>query len=284
MSLSFAHLTPADVAAARALHPRAVAPSLLSRVAPWAIAAAALGYLIWLGARFGLTPERFVLGLSKLGGAILDMFPPSPGDVLVPILVATAQTLAMAFLGTLIAAVVAFPLGLLGAKTVVSNPVAHFLIRRVFDVFRAIPALIWALIFVRAVGLGPLAGVLALAMSDFAPLAKLNAEAIENADRRPMEGVTSAGASRLLVLRFGLLPQVLPIQMSQALYFFESNVRSAAILGIVGAGGIGQELSESIRLFNWNEVAFILIVFLVLVAIIDQISKAIRQAIIGKRS
>jgi len=279
-----AHLTEADLAAARSAHPGLMRPFGQREVVAAGVAVLVLVYFVWLGLRFGLTPARIWNGLGKFGAAVLDMFPPDPGGLFWQILFATGETVAMAFLGTVLATLMAFPLAFIGAKTVVSNGVLHFLIRRVFDVFRSIPSLIWALIFVRAVGLGPLAGVLALAISDTAPLAKLGAEAIENADRKPMEGVMSTGATRLLTLRFGLLPQVLPVQLSQALYFFESNVRSAAILGIVGAGGIGQELSESIRLFAWQEVAFILVVFLILVALIDQGSKFIRQSIIGKRT
>ena len=156
--------------------------------------------------------------------------------------------------------------------------------RRIFDIFRGIPSLIWALLFVAGFGLGPMAGVLALMMADFAPLAKMGAEAIENADRKPVEGVTSTGASRLQVLRFALVPQILPVQLSQSLYFFESNVRSAAVLGIVGAGGIGYYLSDLSRNNHWDMVAFILIVFLVLVYAIDFVSKRLRGLITGERA
>jgi phosphonate transport system permease protein len=112
-------------------------------------------------------------------------------------------------------------------------------------------------------------------------LAKLFAEAIENADRRQMDAVTAVGGSRLLVIRFGLLPQVLPVLLAQVLYSFESNTRSAAILGVVGAGGIGLQIAERIKVRYWDEVSFIIILILVTVAVIDQVSARVRRRLIG---
>jgi phosphonate transport system permease protein len=237
-------------------------------------------YLLWAVAEMGMTWERLFFGFGKLGDVARLMIPPNDAGFFWDFMKGLGETLGMAFIGTFVAAVIAVPLGFLGAKTVVSNPVAHFLIRRVFDVFRATPSLIWALIFIRAVGLGPMAGVLALILSDFAALAKLNAEAIENADKRQVEGVTASGAGGILALRFGVLPQILPVMLSQSLYFFESNVRSAAIFGIVGAGGIGFYLNERIRLQMWDQAAFIVVMFLIAVYIIDRISFWIRNRLI----
>jgi len=163
----------------------------------------------------------------------------------------------------------------------IEGALAHFSIRRVFDGFRGVDQLIWALAFVRAVGLGPLAGVLAITAADICVLAKLFAEAIENADKRQTEGIAAVGASRLLVIRFGLLPQVLPVLLAQALYSFESNTRSAAILGVVGAGGIGLQIAERIRVRYWDEVSFIIILILITVAVIDQVSARVRRRLIG---
>jgi phosphonate transport system permease protein len=214
------------------------------------------------------------------------MWPPEVGNAgtLASIATGLAQTVAMAFLGTLVAALIAVPLGFFGARLVVRNPVLHFLIRRTFDIFRGMPALVWALVFARAVGLGPMTGVLAFIAADFAPLSKLYAEAIEAADTRAVEGVRSTGATNLATLRFGLLPQVLPNMLSQALYFFESNVRSASILGIVGAGGIGGVLDEAIKFSQWHEVLFILLWLFAIVFIIDQISGVLRERLIGRRA
>jgi phosphonate transport system permease protein len=123
--------------------------------------------------------------------------------------------------------------------------------------------------------------VLAIATSDIATLSKLYAEAIENAERRQVEGVVAAGGGALARLRFGVLPQVLPIMLAQALYYFESNTRSAAILGVVGAGGIGLQIAERIRVRHWDEVAFIIILMIVTVAGIDWISGKLRRKLIG---
>jgi phosphonate transport system permease protein len=211
------------------------------------------------------------------------MIPPSPGELWVEILQGLAESLAMAFLGTAIAATVAIPLGFLGARNVATNMLFRFSLRRVFDGMRGVDQLIWALAYVRAVGLGPLAGVLAIATADIAVLAKLYAEAIENAEKKQAEGIAAAGGSPMLVMRFGILPQVAPIMLGHALYFFESNTRSASILGVVGAGGIGLQIAERIRVRNWDEVAFIIIMMVVMVMAIDWVSQRLRRRLIGGR-
>jgi len=277
-------ITPEEITRARNAYGDIISPSPLRRAMPWLLSAVVLGYLAWLWIKCGLTLELFAKGAGKLGEFVVKMLPPDPGPYAGEFLSATGETLGMAFLGTLFAAVIAFPLAYLGASNVVRNGPVHFLIRRLFDIFRGIPSLIWALVFVAGFGLGPMAGVLALMMADFAPLAKMGAEAIENADRKPVEGVTSTGASKLQILRFAMVPQILPIQLSQALYFFESNVRSAAVLGIVGAGGVGYYLSDLSRNNHWDMVAFILIMFLILVYAIDFISKRLRGLITGERA
>jgi phosphonate transport system permease protein len=187
----------------------------------------------------------------------------------------------MAFLGTLLAFVAAVPLGFLGARNVFSNRVFHFSIRRFFDAVRGVDSLIWALIFISVVGLGPFAGVMALAVSDMGTLSKLFADAIENIDPSQVEGVQATGANRIQVMRCAMMPQIFPIMLSSGLYFFESNTRSATILGVVGAGGIGLQLADRIRINNWDEVAFIVIMILVTVALIDTLSKKVRHHFIG---
>jgi phosphonate transport system permease protein len=244
----------------------------------WAAFLAWLGWALW---HFDFAPGRLWNGLTGLAVILRLMVPPSPGELWLDILQGLAESVAMAFLGTFVAALIALPLGFLGAGNVVTNTLFRFSLRRVFDGFRGVDQLIWALAFVRAVGLGPLAGVLAIATADVAVLAKLNAEAIENAERRQVEGVTAAGGGFLARLRFGLLPQVLPVVLAQALYFFESNTRSAAILGVVGAGGIGLQISERIRVRHWDEVAFIILLMVATVAAIDWVSARLRRRLIG---
>jgi phosphonate transport system permease protein len=240
-------------------------------------------FLAWfIGALwyFDFSPTRLWNGLNGLGKILVLMIPPSPGELWVEILKGLAESVAMAFLGTFMAAIVAVPLGFMGARNVVTTTLLRFSLRRVFDGMRGVDQLIWALAFVRAVGLGPLAGVLAIFVSDIAVLSKLYAEAIENAEKRQAEGVTAAGGSRLLGIRFGILPQVAPVMLAQALYFFESNTRSASILGVVGAGGIGLQIAERIRVRHWDEVAFIIILMIITVAAIDWISGRIRRRLI----
>jgi phosphonate transport system permease protein len=193
-----------------------------------------------------------------------------------------AETLAMAFLGTFLASLVALVIGFLAARNIVRIPIFRHTVRRILDVFRGIDQLVWALVFVRAVGLGPLAGVLAIFISDIGTLSKLYSEAIENIDRKQVEGVKATGAGPVRTIRFGILPQVLPVFLSQSLYFLESNTRSATILGIVGAGGIGMIIIERFRATLYDQVVFVVINVLILVAIIDWVSKKIRMKFIGE--
>jgi phosphonate transport system permease protein len=273
--------TAAEIAALRARMPRAFGPSR----AVWAARiAGAVAFVAWLATLlwwFEVTPQRLWNGLFGLGKIITMMIPPSPGEHWDAILIGLGESVAMAFLGSTMAVLIAFPLGFLGANNIVINTLAHFSIRRLFDGLRGMDQLIWALAFVRAVGLGPLAGVLAITAAEIAVLAKLFAEAIENADTRQTEAVTAVGGNRLLRIRFGILPQVLPVMLAQFLYQVESNTRSASILGVVGAGGIGLQIAERIKVRYWDEVLFIILLILVTVALIDQVSARVRRRLIG---
>ena len=273
--------TPAEIALWQQRLPRAFGVGPAGVAIRWAAGAA---FLIWLFSLlwwFEVTPQRLWNGLSGLGTIVRLMVPPSPGALWMDIVKGLAESLAMAFLGTFIAAAIAVPLGFLGARNVVTVTLLRFSLRRFFDGIRGVDQLIWALAYVRAVGLGPLAGVLAIATSDIAVLAKLYAEAIENAEKKQSEGIVASGGGRLQSLRFGILPQVLPVMLAQALYFFESNTRSAAILGVVGAGGIGLQIAERIKVRHWDEVAFIIIMMVVMVGLIDFVSARIRKRLIG---
>jgi phosphonate transport system permease protein len=247
---------------------------------PTAIVLAALFAVWWLGLSVG----RLGPGLATLFKFVGLMFPPSSGGHLHLFLEAMGETLAIAFLGTLIAALAAAPLALLAAKTTAPSRALRFLVRRVLDTIRGIDTLIWALVFVGAVGLGPFAGILAIAVSDTGSFGKLFSEAIESTEERARETVVASGGGRLMALRFGLAPQVLPVIASQVLYYFESNTRSATIIGIVGAGGIGLQLSEAIRTYDFDQVAFIVLLILIAVAAIDWISGKLRFAVMGRRN
>jgi phosphonate transport system permease protein len=254
------------------------------KISAIAIAIVALAVYVFGVIALDVSPLRVMRGLGRLGDIAMLMLPPSPGtwDHFWLYLNALGQTLSIALLGTLLAAVLAFPVGFIAARNIVANRIVHFLARRSLDAVRSVDILIWALIWIDVVGLGPFAGMLAIASADFGAFGKLVSEAIETAQRRPVDGVLSAGGSRLHAVRFGIVPQVLPVFASQVLYFFESNTRSATIVGIVGGGGIGLWLSEQIQVLGWQDAAFIILMILVMVAVIDAVSRRLRGAIIGR--
>jgi len=273
----------ADSAALVARHPAIFRPALADRLLAPAVVALVLGLFAYSLVALGFTFERVWNGIGRLGTIVVHMLPPDAGRFFWIYLKALGETVAIALLGTLLGAIIAVPLALLAAKNIVPNRLFHFGWRRGLDFFRAIDVLIWALIWINVVGLGPFAGILAIAMSDIGGFAKLFSEAIEAADRKPIEGVTAAGGGAPHGIRFGILPQVFPIVISQVLYYIESNTRSATIIGIVGAGGIGLHLSDTIRVNEWQNVSFLIVMILVTVAVIDMISTRLRFAIIGRR-
>ena len=233
-----------------------------------------------------MTYARIAGGISELGRMVLLMLPPDPGTWTRAgtYVYAMVETLSIALLGTLLAAVFAFPLGFLAARNTTVNRIVQFFARRSFDTLRGVDILIWALIWINVVGLGPFAGVLALLMSDLGSFGKLFSEAIEAADDKPVEGVVSTGGSSLSAVRFGILPQLMPVLLSQVLYAFESNTRSASIIGIVGAGGIGLILSEQIRTLEFQQMSFVILLILVTVSVIDHLCSKLRFSIIGVRA
>jgi len=244
---------------------------------------ALLAFGLW---HLGFSVTRFLNGMSSLGKLIVLMMPPEWGSptTLLRFLRSLGETVAIAMLGTLLAASIALPLSLIAARNTTVSQILRFFTRRVFDTLRGVDTLVWALVWVNVVGLGPFAGVLAIAISDIGSLGKLFSEAIEASDQKSVEGVTASGGAKLHGIRFGLLPQVAPVLIGQCLYFFESNTRSATIIGIVGAGGIGLELSEMIRTLEWQKVAFLIIMILITVSIIDRLSTMLRMAIAGSKT
>jgi len=233
-----------------------------------------------------MTYARIAGGISELGRMVLLMLPPDPGTWTRAgtYVYAMVETLSIALLGTLLAAILAFPLGFLAARNTTLNRIVQFFARRSFDTLRGVDILIWALIWINVVGLGPFAGVLALLMSDLGSFGKLFSEAIEAADDKPVEGVVSTGGSSLSAVRFGILPQLMPVLLSQVLYAFESNTRSASIIGIVGAGGIGLILSEQIRTLEFQQMSFVILLILATVSVIDYLCSKLRFSIIGVRA
>ncbi|MGP1397638.1 MAG: phosphonate ABC transporter, permease protein PhnE [Inquilinaceae bacterium] len=187
-------------------------------------------------------------------------------------------TVQIAVWGTFLAVVAGIPLGILSSANMAPAWVVQP-VRRLMDAFRAINEIVFAMLFVVAVGLGPFAGVMALFIHTTGVIAKLFSEAVEAIDPRPVEGIRATGASRIQEITFGVIPQVLPLWISYTLYRFESNVRSATVLGIVGAGGIGQLLWEYIRGFYYAETAAVLIVIIVSVSLLDILSQRLRRLV-----
>ena len=201
------------------------------------------------------------------------------GDVLNKLL----QTIVMAFVGTLFAAILAFPLAFIAARNVTNSRPANWITKRFFDFTRSVDMLIWALVFTRGFGPGPLAGIAAIFVTDTGTFGKLYSEAIENIDDKQREGIRSVGASPVDVNRYGIIPQVAPVMVSQTLYFWEANIRGATIIGAVGAGGIGLKLLEAMRTNqDWENVAYMVLLILIVVFVFDNISNALRSRLIGK--
>ena len=194
------------------------------------------------------------------------------------------QTIVMAFVGTVFASLLAFPLAFAAARNITRSRIVNQVAKRLFDFLRSVDMLIWALFFTRAFGPGPLAGISAIFFTDTGTFGKLYSEALENIDDRQREGIRSVGATPVLVQRYGVVPQVLPLFISQSLYFWESNTRSATIIGAVGAGGIGLKLWEAMRTnSDWENVAYMVLLILIVVFVFDNISNALRKRLVNSQ-
>jgi phosphonate transport system permease protein len=194
------------------------------------------------------------------------------------------ETVLISYVGTLIGAVLAFALNFLAAENTSPAPWLRFIMRRLLEFARTVPGIVFALIFVIAFGLGPMAGVLAVAIHSTGALGKQFSEIVENADMKPVEGARSTGASWISCMRFAVLPQVMAGYASYALLRFEINVREASVMGFVGAGGIGQELVVAIRKFYYSDVSAILVTIIVTVFIIDILTGWLRDRLFGKEA
>jgi phosphonate transport system permease protein len=273
-------------AATIALHyPAEVRVDWPGRLAAFGLVAAFFGSLGLALSLLDIDWSRFLSGFQRLGWFIRVMMPPEWGSAanVATYFKALAETVAMAFLGTSTAVLLALPFAFVCARNVMPNPLLRFAVRRLLDAVRSVDALIWALIWISVVGLGPFAGVLALATADFGILGKMFCEVIEGADDKAATAVTAVGGGPMLRLRFGLLPDVLPVLTGQILYQIEANIRGAAILGVVGAGGIGAYLQEQIRINEWHHVSFLTLMLLLTVIVIDHLSAFIRRSLTGRR-
>jgi phosphonate transport system permease protein len=242
------------------------------------LALAALFYVAcWRVAEIDL--GRLWSGLPRLAHWAARAFPPdfAEFDLLVG---RAAETVAMATLGTTLAFLLAAPLCLLAARNVAPSAFLHYPARWLLNVLRGIDSFVFALLFVAAVGLGPFAGVLGVGLHGAGTIAKLWTEAIEAVEPGPLEAAAMTGAGRARIVAFALLPDVLPALASVTLYVWEFNVRASTVLGVVGAGGIGQELKNSVDLLQFDRLLAILLIVLAMVTLIDQTSAWLRRRLV----
>ena len=260
-----------------------------------------IGILIFLSAVAfavhisGFDPVRLLHGLPRVTEFLGGMVPPLhwstlPADManwywgLDRWLLLIWATVMMAIFGTVAGTVLGGILSFLAARNLGASPVTVFVVRRILEVARTVPDLVWALLFLFAFGLGPLAGVLAILVHTLGAQGKLFAEANENIDMRPLEGIRASGGTRIDEVVLGVLPQVLPNFVSYSLWRFEINVHTATVIGFVGAGGIGMELYEAISLNYYDDTGALLLLIFVVVVLIDMASEWLRLRIAGRNS
>jgi phosphonate transport system permease protein len=227
----------------------------------------------------GFDLGRLWTGLPKLAHWAAKAWPPDTHD-LGALIGRAAETLAMAIIGTTIGVVIAAPCCALAARNLTPSPLLYGPIRWLLNALRGIDSFVFALLFVAAVGLGPFAGVLGVGLHSAGTIAKLWSEAIEAVEPGPLEAAALTGANRVKVISYALLPDVLPNLSSIALYVWEFNVRASTVLGVVGAGGIGQELKNSVDLLDFARLLTIILIILVMVTAIDQLSAWLRRRLV----
>ncbi|BDC35558.1 MAG: phosphonate ABC transporter, permease protein PhnE [Candidatus Methanoliparum thermophilum] len=241
---------------------------------------AVIAFYVWSAFGVNLSIINIIEGIPNIADFISRMIPPD-FSILDKMVEPTLETIQISVWGTTLAIFFSIPLGLLAAKNITPNNFWYTLSRQILNFLRATSELIFALVFVSAVGLGPFPGVLALAFHSTGMLGKFYAEAIENVDKGVIEALEATGAHKLQIIVFGIVPQISPEFLTYSLYRWEHNLRQATVLGIVGAGGLGFELITSLRLFKYRETATILIIILVTVTIMDYVNSKIRNKVIG---
>ncbi|MBB3131526.1 phosphonate transport system permease protein [Paenibacillus rhizosphaerae] len=251
-------------------------PPKYKRYAGWIVL---IAILIACSIRTEVTPYQLITGLPQMGSLLAEMFPPD-WSYLPTIWAPMMETVQIAVLGTSLGALLAIPVALLSASNLRVSRSVSLPVRMVLNLVRTIPDLLFAAIFVAVLGIGPFAGMLALVFFSFGIIAKLTFEAIEAIDPGPLEAMSAVGGNRLQIIRYAVIPQALPYFMSYLLYTFEVNVRAAAVLGLVGAGGIGLLLDRSLGLFRYDRACIIILLTLVIVLIIDYGSALIRRRLL----
>lgn len=250
------------------------------RIATRLLVLAALAWLVaWSAAGLDFSFDLLVKGWPFLVGILRGLVRPA-WDYLPDVLEAIRETIQIAIAGTSVGAVLAIPLGFLGATNVGRHPAVVGAVKAVLNAVRTFPELLLAIIFMRGVGYGPFPGVLAMGVHSIGMLGKLYAEAVESIDRGSIEAMEAVGASRVQAVWFGILPQVLPEFASYALYRLEINMRAASVLGMVGAGGIGVPLLFNIFSRRWDRVGMLLLAIIVVVTVIDYASAWLRKRLV----
>jgi phosphonate transport system permease protein len=252
------------------------------RIFPWTLLAVLVVFTAWSVGETGFSLAAVYEGFFEkpfLRQFIEGMWPLN-WTIIEEVLYQTLVTIQIAWLGTLIAAAISLPLSFLAARNITPAVALGTSIRAFFNIDRSIDVLIVALVLVSAIGLGPLPGVLAVGIHSIGAMGKLFTEAIESIDRGPIEALESTGASHAQVVRWAVVPQVIPHLISLSLYRLELNIRSSVVLGIVGAGGIGFLLLDNVRQFQYQNVSLILVVITALVMAIDYLSGKLRKAVL----
>ncbi|WP_296574428.1 phosphonate ABC transporter, permease protein PhnE [Phreatobacter sp.] len=224
-------------------------------------------------------PAKLVTGLPRLWAWASTAWPPYTGDF-DAFVYRALETVAIATVGTTVATLLAFPLSIFIARNMTPSPLLSVPVRAVVNAFRGIDTVVFAILFVAAVGLGPFAGVLGMIVHSLGVIAKLNAEAIETIPPAPLEAAALSGANRTKIVTYAMLPSVLPNLASVSLYVWEANVRTSTILGIVGAGGIGIEIKAAIDLLDFQKLLTLSVIVLVMVTAIDQFSAWLRRRLV----
>lgn len=253
-----------------------------TRLTRWVIAVVLIVPAIWSAMGLDISLERILSAPADMWNIVRQMFPPdlSYEQVFERTLPKVMESLYIAWIGTMIGAFFSFILSFLAAKNLSPNWLT-FIIRNLFNAIRAFPELLLAFVLLPITGLGAWTGTLAIGLHSIGTLGKLSSEALEGIDAGPPEAIESAGGRRTSVMRFGVLPQVLPTIVAYWLYRFEINLRVSAFLGVIGAGGVGAELVSQLRFRNFPAAGTVLLVTIVVVLIIDTISSAIRRRIIA---
>ena len=243
----------------------------------WCVAALAFYIVCWRLAQVDLV--KLASGLPKLGHWLAQAWPPDTAEL--PLFAQRiGETMAMAAIGTTAATLLALPMALLASRNITPFPRLYYPARWFLNALRGIDSFVFALLFVAAVGLGPFAGVLGIALHTWGSAAKLFADHIENAQLGPLEAVRSTGAGRGTAIVYALLPDVLPVLLSTTLFWWEFNVRASTVLGVVGAGGIGLELKNSMDMLDFSRLFTIIAMILVVVTVLDQLSAWLRKKLV----